>query len=330
MSFFHPDTPTSTAIIGAGLAGLTCAQLLHQSGHTVTVFEKSRGLGGRLATRRVEEDMVFDHGAQYFTARSPKFSDFIQSAVADYSVTAWAPELQGPIERSAEARYVGTPSMNGFVKTLADGIEVHRQTRISLVENVEGTWFLTSDIGNHYEKFDVVVCTAPAPQARELLLKQPDVIDQIGNVTIDPCWALMIAFEDPVDTFIDAFRDKSNPITWLARNSSKPGRSGHTECWVAHASPRWSKANLERDPEDVALDLINRLPSVMGTKLPDIKYATAHRWRYALTNVPLNRPFVSNSDQTLFVGGDWCLGPRVEAAYESGRAIAEHLIELTS
>ncbi len=330
MAFFHPTGPTKTAIIGAGLSGLTCAQFLHQSGHAVTVFEKSRGLGGRLATRRVTDDLAFDHGAQFFTATSPDFSAFVENAVADYSATSWTPQLQGPIERVPEPRYVGTPSMNAFVKPLVDGIEVHRQTRIALVENVDGTWILTSEIGDHFDGFDMVVCTLPAPQARDILVKQPDVVEQFQSVAIAPCWALMIAFDEPVDTSIDAFRDKSTPVTWLARNGSKPGRSVRPECWVAHASSRWSTENLERDPEDVALDLIHMLPSIMATELPSIKYATAHRWRYALTTTPLKKPFVTDASQTLFVGGDWCLGARVEQAYESGRAIAEQIVTQTS
>ena len=329
MAFFHPSQPTSIAIIGGGLSGLTCAQLLHQSGCSVTVFEKSRGLGGRLATRRVEGDLSFDHGAQFFSATSPAFSAFVENAVEDYSVRPWMPELQGPIERVHKTRYVGAPSMNTFVKSLAEGIEVHRQTRIALVEYVDDEWILTSEIGDHFEGFDVVVCTVPAPQARDILMKQPDVVDQFQSVSIAPCWALMIAFDEPVDTSIDAFRDKSAPIVWLGRNTSKPGRSTNAECWVAHASPRWSAANLERDPEDVALDLIDMLPSVMATELPAIKYATAHRWRYALTTDSLNKPFVTNESQTLFVGGDWCLGDRAEQAYESGHAIAEHVLAQT-
>ena len=326
MAFFHPSRPTSIAIIGAGLSGLTCAHLLHQSGYSVTVFEKSRGLGGRLATRRVEGGLSFDHGAQFFSATSPAFLTFIENALADYSIVPWTPELQGPVERVHKTRYVGAPSMNAFVKLLADGIEVHRQTRIALVENVDGEWILTSEIGDHFEGFNVVVCTVPAPQARDILMKQPDVVDQFQSVAIAPCWSLMIAFDGPVDTSIDAFRDKSAPIVWLCRNTSKPGRSAVEECWVAHASPRWSTANLERDPEDVALDLIGMLPGVIATELPAIKFATAHRWRYALTTDALNKPFVTNASQTLFVGGDWCLGDRVEQAYDSGRAIAEQVL----
>ena len=84
----HPPVVTSTAIVGAGIAGMSAARMLVEHGHDVTVFEKSRGAGGRAARRRCD-GFEFDHGAQYFTARSQVFRDHVHDWRQQGVVEEW-------------------------------------------------------------------------------------------------------------------------------------------------------------------------------------------------------------------------------------------------
>ncbi len=321
---------TRIAIIGAGMAGLTCARQLTEHGFRPTVFEKSRGLGGRLATRRAGDGVAFDHGAQYVTARSATFRRALQDA-ADAGATAeWRPGLDAGPAPTQDTWYVGVPAMNALVKPLAKGIDVRLTTEASAVRRERDAWQVVGPTGDAGEPFDIVVCTAPAPQARRLLASEPAVAAALAEVEIAPCWALMLRFAAAVEASADVRRFEAGDIAWIARNGSKPGRVPGPECWVVHASPEWSRRHLELERERVAGMMVEMLPQAFGVPLPEIETALAHRWRFARTTAPLGAPFLSFAEGTLFLGGDWCLGARVECAFESGRAIARELAGATA
>jgi len=125
---------------------------------------------------------------------------------------------------------------------------------------------------------------------------------------------------------LDVITDENSDLTWLVRNNSKLDRSQHIESWVAHVSPQWSLNNIERDRDSVLPELLNMLERKLGRRLPAPTFARAHLWRYALTSVPLGELFLSTSDHTLTAIGDWCLGSRVECAYQSGIAAGKYLV----
>ncbi len=316
---------TRIAIIGAGMAGLTCARQLTEHGFRPTVFEKSRGLGGRLATRRAGDGLTFDHGAQYVTARSAAFRRALQAAEEAGAVAEWHPRCDGRFAATQDTWYVGAPAMNALIKPLARDIDVRLTSEVSAVRRERDAWQLVSPTGDDGERFDIVVCTAPAPQAGRLLASEPAVAAALAEVEIAPCWALMLRFAAAVEASLDVRRFEAGDIAWIARNGSKPGREPGPECWVVHAGPEWSRRHLELERERVADMMVEMLPQAFGVPLPEIETASAHRWRFARTTAPFGAPFLSFAEGTLFLGGDWCLGARVESAFESGRAIARAL-----
>ena len=163
------STTPAVAIIGAGAAGITCACALEQHGYSVTVFEKSRGLGGRLATRRGDGGIAFDHGVQYVTARSAEFRAFMYEAMAEGAAALWHPLKAGDTQRAETDWFVGTPTMNGFVKLAANNIDIRLQTEVETIERHAGGWLVWTGGEDVTELFDIVVSTAPAPQAKVLL-----------------------------------------------------------------------------------------------------------------------------------------------------------------
>lgn len=311
------------AIIGAGMAGISCAQTLERSGLHATLFEKSRGPGGRLATRRNEAGEHFDHGAQYITGRDAAFTQWLDTLQVEGSAATWDPRLADSAHQEHHPWLVGAPSMNALLKPVANGLEIHLGRAITTVQRDGQRWRLVTEDGPLPEPFDIVISTAPCPQARALLASDPGLVAQLEAVEVAPCWALMVTFSSPLPVDFDARRFDAGATAWLARQASRPGHAVDSHAWVLHASARWSAEHLELGAEEAANFLKNDFARVIDHAMPEVTFALAHRWRYAMTTQALGQPFVANPDETLFAAGDWCLGARVECAYESGVTVAQ-------
>ena len=311
----------SVAVVGAGLAGLTCARRLADAGLRVTSFEKSRGLGGRLATRRADPGLRFDHGAQFVTARGTAFRALLHKLEAAAALAAWTPRGRGP--KADTTWWVGAPGMAALVRPLAEGLDVRLTARVVAVTETAEGWGLTQQDGQTVGPFDRLVLALPQTQAGELLAGRPEA-EALSAVRVAPCWTAMLAFAEPLQTDFDVRQSDEPLLSWAARNASKPGRDAVPESWVLQAGPEWSAAHLEAEPEEI-LPLLTAAFASQAGALPEPLYATAHRWRYARTISPLGRPFLDCGG--LLVGGDWCLGARAEAAYDSGLAMADAILE---
>jgi len=311
------------AIIGAGITGLACAHALRIRGHSPTILEKSRGIGGRLATRRAEDGLTFDHGGQYLTVGTDGFSKFLEPAARSGALRPWYPRGKAGQEDGHLVWYAGVPAMNALAKPMCADLDIRLGTQVRAIAPEAGLWRLDTDDTSDALHFDIVICTAPAPQTQNLLAFDPGIRDELARVTMAPCWAAMLAFATPLATAYDIRRDRSHPLEWICRDSSKPGRHASGDCWVLHAETGWTRERLEAEKEDVARMLTDAFAQTLpGRSLPEPVHATAHRWRYARTVTPLGAPFLASNDRTLFAGGDWCLGPAAESGFQSGAAIA--------
>lgn len=328
---FHPGSdasPPRIAIIGAGMTGLRCDQLLREHGLHAVVFDKSRGSSGRMATRRVGEALRFDHGAQYVTAHGEAFAQWLRERQAEGAAAVWLPQLPGDAHRPSHDWWIGTPGMAVLLRPLARQAALQLQTTVTGVERRDHRWIVSTDAGDWPERFDIVVIALPAPQAQALLGAEPLLRDALNAVTTEPCWTLMLDFATPLALDFDAQRLDEGALSWLARQGSRPGAgSAQADAWTLHASAEWSEQHLHVPPEQVSGLLQDELAHLIGAALPPVRFAQAHRWLYARTNKPLQQPMLCNADASLFVGGDWCLGARVEYAFDSGSAIAEKIIE---
>ena len=268
------------AIVGAGMAGLSCATRLAALGHEIALFDKGRGPGGRMATRRVEADgtmLRFDHGAQYFTARDPRFVEQVARWEREGVVARW--------DAAGADAWVGTPAMNAPIKAMAGRHDVQFGTRIEQLLRDGDGWQLDGE-GAPDRRFD----------------------------------AVMAAFEQRLPSEQDSIRHHG-AIGWAARNNAKPGR-GSAECWVVQASPDWSRAHLEDEATAVETALLDQLADAIGAPLPPRLAISAHRWRFARSGAA-GKEALWDAQQRIGVCGDWLIGPRVEAAYLSGRILAE-------
>lgn len=297
-------------IIGAGMAGIACARALTDAGHTPVILDKGRGIGGRLATRRTSEGWHFDHGAQYVRAKTEPFQ-----TVLDAIATPWPDAAPGA--------FVGTPGMSGLAKALAHGIDIRQNTEVTGIVRQDGLWHLSTS-GDDYVA-ETLILTAPQPQTLNLIGPDNALSQAIRTAKMVPNLTLMLGFTDPApDPGFVTLRNPDDPIAWLARNSAKPDRPA-MDAWVAQASLAFSQDHLEQEKDAIADLMLPLACDRLGIDPAHVAYASAHRWRYATVTTPVGQPFLKNG--TLYLGGDWCLGAKVEHAWTSGTAIAQAILE---
>ena len=289
------------AVIGAGLAGLSCARDLRRAGFFVEVFEQERVIGGRLSTARVGMES-FDHGAQYLTARSSRFRSFIDEVAGLGYAARWTPrsQISGP-EGGGQITpwYVGTPGMASVVRPLTESLRIQTSRRVHTLERADKNWKVWFEDQTVVGPFAAVAVCVPAPEARLLLGRVGDMTQIMSRVRMAPCWSLMIQFEERVLPEQDVFSDMSETIRWIARNNTKPGRSKKGETIVIHASPSWSRETEDVDPDVVADELWSEASHALG--LPPVRpnRKSAHLWRHGLVEVSLGETYLSRRNTTL-------------------------------
>lgn len=341
-------SPRRIAVIGAGIAGMACARTLMQAGHQVTVFEKNAGAGGRMATHSTEFG-GFDHGTQYFTVRDSRFEKAL--ATASGLVRPWSAntvrildELGRVVASSLppkEAHWVATPGMNALVQQwaqpVAAGGQLFLETQVTRLEADKLSprhWQLQTEGpgtgGRVHSGFDAVILAVPSAQAKALLLSSQQgkpLMAALAGVSVAPCWTLMLAFPQAIQPNLphlgphwNAARSTHHRIAWLARESSKPGRSP-IERWTVQASPDWSQRHLEDDAERVKAKLLKAFTEITGIRAQP-PLAEVHRWRQAQTITPLGKTHLWDAKSGIGACGDWCLGHRVEDGFISGLEMA--------
>ncbi|GKS77263.1 FAD-dependent oxidoreductase [Acidovorax sp. SUPP950] len=354
-----PQTPPSAqarrfAVIGAGMAGIVCARTLVQAGHEVTVFEKAPHAGGRTTTLDTAFGS-FDAGAQYFTVRDSRFERALETVPGlcrPWSAnTVRVLDAAGRVAAAApppgEPHWVASPGMQSLVdawsRPLSQAGRLLTGCRVTRIErdSMDGKrWQLRTEspdgAAQVHAGFDAVLLAQPSVPALALLQASgtasgttvaPSLHAPLAQVTIAPCWTLMLAFPQAVRPGLttlgpqwNAARSTHHRIAWLARESSKPGR-GPVERWTVQASPAWSREHLEDGEARVQAKLTKAFSEVTGIRA-EPAHAEVCRWRYAQTLAPLGRSHLWDAKAGIGLCGDWCLGHRLEDAFVSGLELA--------
>lgn len=342
------------AVVGTGLAGAACARRLAEAGVEVALFDKSRGVGGRMATRRAEwtddggaaHPARFDHGAPGFGAHSPEFLRAVEQAAREGLLARWQPRLapDSYVPLDDPALWVATPDMPAWCRALVKRLPVQTGCTVDHLRRSAAGWRLESAGATVGQGFDAVVVAIPPQQAAALL--QPhraDWAQRAHGLSMLPAWVLMGVTDDAgADGGWDLAWPTAGPLAWVVRNDHKPGRErlpglAH---WVVHASAGWSQTHLESPPGEVQAALQSALAAWLGRPLA-WHHAAVHRWRYA--SVPrATRPAAQAATATaaatagrcwwdgaagLGVCGDALGGAGVEGAWRSARALAAAVIE---
>ena len=326
-----PSEPLlDVAIIGAGISGLRAAGELSCTGLKATVFEKSRGLGGRAATRRWN-GLPMDHGAQFFTARSPEFRQQVAQWTAQGICHEWTRgfhryeggNLLAP-DDDGHPRYACREGMSTLGRTMAaaGNIEVERQAKVVSVRADQGVWALVSEDGRAFAARALVV-TCPPPQGVALLAEAaPEATDFLRSVEMEPCLAVAAAFSRRELDWHGIQSDDAT-VSWIGHDTSKrPDLHEGKTVVVIHASPAFSRENYGGAEDDVARKLLSRAGEMAGTNLSSPEEYFLQRWRYAQPVAALNedRAPIFGEPAPLVLAGECFAGGKIEGAWLSGRA----------
>jgi renalase len=301
------------AVIGGGLTGLLVGDYL-QSRANVTIFDKARGVGGRLSTRYAG-DYEFDHGAPYFNARSLAFQEEVNTWQRGGVVNAWRPRVlnNGQITVS-EVFYVGVPKMNALSKYLARTLPLILQTEIKQCLEKDEFFYLEDTKSNLYGPFDWVIVTAPFPQTQTIL--QNPLASM--NVTMQACYALMLGYAEPFHLDWDVAVNQAPCLSRVFINHQKPQRT------TAASVVAFYEFGLDIEPLDIKENMLEALFELIS-KQPS--HIDGHLWRYARAGQQESPQIYIDKDRHIIAGGDWSVDGSVEGAFFAAKSIIHQLQE---
>ena len=311
-------------IVGAGLSGLVAARRLVESGADVVVVDKGRSAGGRLATRRIG-DATLDHGAQFFTVRTPAFQRQVDDWTERGLVSTWS---HGFDSDDGHPRHVAVAGMNSLAKDLADGLDVRCSTMAFAVRPAPAgadspPWQVVIDDGTTLDA-DAVVVTTPLPQAFALLVDSGVELDEaLIRTDYDRTIALLATLDgNPTIPAPGGLQRPTADISFIADNQAKGVSS--TPAVTVHASAAWSEEHWDDDLDDLRATLTELVRPWLGDA--EVTEAQVKKWRFATPRSPWPDPCWVDASGTIVLAGDAFDGPRVEAAHNSGLAAAHALV----
>lgn len=336
------------AVIGAGLAGLLCAEQLHQAGYRVLVLEKSRGVGGRLATRRLSEIRA-DLGAPYLESEG-RLSSLLFEMLHDRQILQlWTETVWQWDDRTGEAqaqppetRYIAPSGMTAVGKFLAGEMEIWFDRRVSAIaETPEHQWHLCLEAPRHSTELPMeltakaIVLAIPAPQALDLLEpfegSAPEFVEKVRAIDYDPCLTAIAGYSrqhqavlEEVDRPWRAIRfPQHEELSWLGLDSSKRVDPCQP-IFAIHSSAKFARTYLEStDLDALGRQLLDRAASLLLLGLATPEFVRVHRWRYAFARrVETQDCLTASLSAPLVCCGDWCGEKRIETALRSGLAAA--------
>ncbi len=322
-------------IIGGGLAGLMAGTVLQRNNIAVTILDKGRGIGGRLASRRIAnsqgEKGVFDYGAQFFTVRDVRFRRWTEQWLKEGWIREWTDKFEATGRNgrlAAEPRFCGTVSTRQIAQNLAEPLAVQPRTRIVGIDWTSTAWMLVDDQGNRFES-DIVISTLPVPQALDLF-RESDLtlpkteLEQLEHVSYLPCFAALILPDRPSNIpKPGGVKLDGSPLEWLGDNQQK-GISP-IPAVTAHLGREYSREHFDDDPATIVDHIRDAASEWVDTRDAILQL---HRWRYSQPNTLHPGPFLAfEAPGPLVLAGDAFVAPRVEGAVLSGLEAAAHLLE---
>lgn len=327
----------SCIIVGAGMSGLLAARELRAAGWDVTVLDKGRGVGGRMATRRVG-DGTCDHGAQFFTVRSERFERLVRDWLDTGVAEEWSrgfPDSSGGPREDGYPRYRGSEGMTFIPKHLARGLDVRTGERVLRTRIQNGSWEAVCESGLRLSA-KALLLTAPAPQSLEILDAgevelSEGTRQQLEDIAYDPCLALLATVDreglvpDP-----GGIQIKGEPLDWISDNARKGISS--IPALTIHAGPQWSRSHFSEDELYITNALLGFAGEQLGVELsPRVRETSLARWRYSWVTQPHPEPcLLAHEEPRLVFAGDAFGQPKVEGASLSGLAAADALLDRSS
>lgn len=312
-------------VIGGGITGLVTATILQRSRIEVTVLDKGRGIGGRLATRRITHsesiEGVFDYGTQYFSSQHPQLQPWIEDWLQQGVIKEWC--RVG--EADGKRRFRGVEGTRGIGKYLAQNLSVRTSTKVVKLK-YDDEWLVETADRQQY-RGNVLVMTPPVPQTLALLdasaiALTSDLRQSLEQIKYYPCIAVLALLEKPSQIPAPGGIALENELIWLADNHQK-GISPDGYAVTLHANPKFSDAHWDCDDAEIAEKLFDAASEYFDSTV--VKYQV-HRWRYSLPKTFYHQPCLTLPEMSLVMAGDAFVAPKIEGAVLSGIAAGESIV----
>lgn len=316
------------AIVGAGLTGSLLAKNLLDKGFDVTVFEKSRGAGGRCTHKRTPWGS-FDMGAPFIPATEPVFQQYMQQLVANQQATIWPLEShqyseKRVVPKQTHPSYVFSPTMHSACKVLLSGCHLVTQFQVTDIRKQQNCWQLIDHNGQASAVFDCVVVCAPWPQTHALLSANSDaVLPKLQQQQWSSCWTVALQFEHALDVPYQYIHCKDSPLQTLVNDSAKPQHAQQHPIWVAYFDNKVSDQYADAEMSVVSKIALTEMQKVLAVPLPKVLNSYQHYWRFARPKQqqkPLG--ILGKLSNGLIAGGDWSDGASVQSSYLTAQKLS--------
>lgn len=311
------------AIIGAGISGITLARELSSS-NEVTIFEKSRGIGGRMATRRAG-NYNFDHGTPFFRAKTKEFRNICQIAQNNGVIEDWKCQLveivNGEISQQEPIKnhpiLVSKPQMNSFCKFLGKNLNILLKKQIESLHFENDKWSLKTSENEIFDQFDYLFLAIPSHQVINLIPNNFKYFDIISNIKMTACFSLMLGLPDNLELGFDAALVKDPIISLITINNLKPERPKNFSL-IVNSTNIWAENNIDQNINSIKEKMIDQLKKIISIDLSNIEYENIHRWKFANADYRKGEKSLFDPNLSLGVCGDWLIVGSVENAFLSG------------
>lgn len=302
-------------VVGAGLAGVACARTLQEAGEPVALIDRGRRIGGRMASRRLG-DRAVDLGASYLTVSEPAFGAIVEDWQRRGLARPWTDTfaVAGGEPKSGPMRWAAPAGLRSLVEDLAAGLDVVDATTVREVRRRADGWWVDD------RPASAVVLAMPDPQAYRLLGE--DLRAELpAEARFEPVLALVATWAQRCWDFDGLFVNDHPSLAWVADDGRRRGDGAPV--LVAHSTPAYAADHLA-DPAAAGPELGRALQAVL--EVPEPVSTHVHRWTFARPAGGRAEPYALTESGLGLCGDGWAEKPRVEAAYLSGRAVAEALL----
>ena len=318
-------------VIGSGISGATIANLLNKN-HSVDLFDKARGPGGRSSFKRLDKAKGFDHGTQYISPKSLAFKKFVNFLIKKKILKKWSGIHlflnKTKKENKNHLKIIGRKGNNDISKYLLKNINCYFQTELKKIDYKDKKWVLTFSDGNRkiYEK---LILTCPFAQLSKLskeFIKAPFIKKKVkmdANITV------MFSIKK-TNNNVSSYLFDDKILGWAAKENSKKRFKSCQDLWTLQSTHNWAnkKINKNRENKDInskiLIDLFFKLTGIKKTK---ILFSLNHGWKYSSNSNPLKIKSYWNSSLNLGVCADWFVGPRLEAGWISANDLYKKIIK---
>ena len=312
--------PLRAGIVGAGIAGASCAGTLAAAGWEVDVYDKARGPGGRLSTKRLEEGWAA-LGSPFFSAKRDPF----RSQLREWARQGWLTPARGNIlqgratvswaKAQLQNHYLPSVQPSQLVRQVLGSAHLHTQARVAAVQ--PRTIILEN--GEVKGNYDCVICSVPTPQAIPMLDALPRLRERLVDIDYRPVWSFLMRWEGGPNADVIQFDDHLLHLA-VRQPFGGPG------LYSVYATHEFSETYLEASIEEASTRAASALMGLLGLPWP-VEVELSHRWRYALPQTSVGGFWLGDRENRVALIGDGIAGPGVERAWESGLRLAQALIQ---